>query len=81
MKMEEDDKKGLDDISKIIDNLNDELFKIETEEHVCKKEKGMFAVSQDANTTEYLRLIDENENLQKEYNTEKNKSWIEKLLF
>ena len=41
----------------------------------------MFAVSQDANTTEYLRLIDENENLQKEYNTEKNKSWIEKLLF
>ena len=41
----------------------------------------MFNETQDANSSEYLRLIQENEELLKEYTTEKNKSWFEKLFF
>ena len=71
----------ISDLDNSIKGSDKQIDDIKIKDAVCKKEKGMFAVSQDANTTEYLRLIDENENLQKEYNTEKNKSWIEKLLF
>tara|TARA_Y100000389_G_scaffold192557_1_gene220152 strand:+ start:23 stop:1513 length:1491 start_codon:yes stop_codon:yes gene_type:complete len=71
----------ISDLNNSIKESDKKIDDIKIKDAICKKEKSTFSVSQDTNTTEYLRLIDENESLQKEYNTEKSKSWIEKLLF
>ena len=70
--------KALDDI---IIKSDDEIELIATRDSVCQKERGMFNAAQDVNSSEYLRLIQENEELLKEYTNEKNKSWFEKLFF
>ena len=70
--------KALDDI---IIKSDDEIELIATRDSVCQKERGMFNAAQDVNSSEYLRLIQENEGLLKEYTNEKNKSWFEKLFF
>jgi len=68
------------DINDLIKSINQEIFDIETNEHICKQKQGVLSTKKDSYNNEYLELVREKQRLQKEYTNEKEKSWIEKLL-